>query len=1266
MQRTALSSFRLIVTLAALAALAASAFAGFSFNLGASLLIILFVAFQYNFPLNLSSSEVNLIQVVALGGGLVYGPSLACWATALGILLGYGIRILILGKPIRKTILNAGFAIGLQVIPLATVYLLGDWKKGIAFMPGGIHGAWVEALSPVLLFAVIHSTLFLLDFLLHRQLSTASFQYDIIQLALVEILPLPFVLTSALAYPQFGLGTIITLGSIPAILALFINRFTATRSGLERRLQELSLLEQISQVMRSSLDLETLLGVIHQQVTQLLGVDNFYVALYDANENRIWYPLAVKHGRRQAWSPRTLLRDRLTDRVIQSGQPIFLSPKTQEELERTGLPSSEETPYAWMGVPLISPSRTIGCLAVFSVSSEARFTQEDLNLLTILSGQVSVAIENALLFDQASRRAHQLETLNRISTLITASLDLQEVLAQVCHSVVQVSGGQHSAMFLLDPEKGQVSLAYAFSLSSQFSKVNESFSVAHNTRMRCLRTGRAVLTSTLSLSPLEADYIDSLQQEGIQSYGEFPLVTPEARIGFLAIYFDSPHSFRPEEVELLQTFASQAALAVSNARLYATTDMALSRRAYQLSILEAVGRELSAAINSERLFDLILNYALEFTNSPWGELCLYRPTERILEVKAARGYQAVRSQIPLKEGLAGKAVANHQVINSGDVKAEAGYIDLTDGQARSQLCIPLIHEGRVLGVLSLEGDRPNAYTSNDQAFVSQLATQASVAVINAELYSEIQKRLREQSILYLISTRLVENPEFEMVLQTLERSMEASFQTSAVCIYLWDDHQNAYISHFSEQTPSRAGCHLPESLSYEGLKSIHTSLLKTGPLRLVKDRGLELLGNCTDCQALVYPMVARNSQRLGLVLMHISKSQQVTEEDIQLLKAIVSQASISLQNALLFSDVTQGHDRMSAILNSVGEGILMMDSSGRILHVTQFIQTITGLGHESLLSAQLPALPENALHALGYSQIEAQELVEDLAQGQATQSPKKTIKLVEEKSEHVLDRSTSPVWGQNGRIIGWMIVLRDVTEEHQIAQARELITGTLVHDLRSPVSAILSGVDAMDEVIPIENREEIVAQSLKVARNSANRVLGLIESLLDIARMQSGTMELNMVPTDLYELAQNALGEFVTQSKEFKIQMLNQVSVDLPSVPLDASKITRVIINLVDNSIKFTPSGGCITVSAEYHSNDQIAVKVTDTGTGIPDEFREKIFERFTQVPNQRGRRRGSGLGLTFCRMAVEAHGGRIWAEARRGPEKGSIFTFTLPASTGN
>jgi signal transduction histidine kinase len=310
---------------------------------------------------------------------------------------------------------------------------------------------------------------------------------------------------------------------------------------------------------------------------------------------------------------------------------------------------------------------------------------------------------------------------------------------------------------------------------------------------------------------------------------------------------------------------------------------------------------------------------------------------------------------------------------------------------------------------------------------------------------------------------------------------------------------------------------------------------------------------------------------------------------------------------------------------------------------------------------RLAELPAEVLSCLGFSAEQIESMVNAMAQGIAPAGPRATIRIAGASPERLLERTSSLVWDRNGRVTGCSVVFRNITEELQMAKARELITETLVHDLRSPASAVSGALDVMEEAISRAGfqKDEVVNQAIEVARRGAQRVLGMIESLLEIARLQSGKIDVSHSTFHLRSLAANVLNDFMPESLENGIILRNEIPEDAPAVRGDLGKTTRVLTNLVDNAVKFTPAGGQVILSANRHTANMVAIQVSDTGPGVPEDYREMIFERFNQVPGLQGRRRGSGLGLTFCRLALEAQGGKIWYEPR--PGGGSTFVFTLP-----
>jgi PAS domain S-box-containing protein len=1228
--------------------------------------LILLVALLAYFPIGLLlKEEISLIQTITLGSGILYGPSRAGWAVTLGILVGYVATILLKNnsftsesKPFLKLLKKIGREIGLQLIPLIITLNPIYWESRGRF--NAFTFSITDVLYLTLVFAILHGSLYLVDLFLRGQTGSPTFTQDLTTVALIELIPLPFILLGTIAFPTSRLGALVAIGVLPIMMAVLLQGAGQTRQDLIRRLQDLSTLNRVSQALRASLEMDSLLPVIQEQVTKQLDVNNFYVALYDTSEKEIWYPLAVKNGVRQSW-PRRALTDRLTDRVIRERRPILLAHDASQELARIGLPPSEDAPFAWLGVPLITAERTIGCLAVFSTSPEVGFNTADLNLLTTLSGQVSVAIENALLFEQTQRRAAQLENLNRISTLITASLEPQEAFAQVCRSATQVSGGEHSAIFLIDSEQRLIRLAYSQALSDDFVKINGSFPYTDESRTRCLRTGRPTLISDISQLSQYSPFLESLTKESIRAYGDFPLVTPQGQIGFLAVYFTQPTTIPPEMSDILQTFASQAAVAVANARLYAQTDMALTRRAHQLVILENIGRELAAAIHSEGLFQMILDYALEFTNSPWGSLSISEPkTEHIL-IKASRGYRLDEIRYPTSIGVVHRVISTRQVVNIKDVRKDPDYLDLTGGASRSLLSVPLVHEQRVLGVLTLESPDLDAFSQNDQIFINQLANQAAIAVVNATLYTEARRQLKAQARLYEYSKALVGKLEVKQVLDTIVSAISEALESFETGIYLYNELTRRYELRAVSNNEYGEVTHLESHIDEPVLRRSRSKSLGTGLLQLTKgqDQPGSPLSPCRDCQVLMIPLES-GPQKLGIVIAHLPQEVQIDEINLQLPQALATQGAIAIQNAELFADVEQGRDRLEAVLDAVADGVIMVDARGTIILGNAAYQEITELPLEDIFGKRLMELDAATLKPLGLTPGTADQFAEKFGQKGRFPSPKITLQR-KTGLEKVIERFSAPVFGYGRQPIGWVIVLRDISEEHRLNQAREMITETLVHDLRSPMGAVSSALTLLEESLPEGERDPLSTQSLDIAHRSTRKVLTLIDSLLDISRLDSGRMELDVSSFSPFHLGSDLFEELTPQAKELGIVFRNEIEADAPLVYGDMEMIVRVLTNLLDNALKFTPEGGQVILSTDRLEEGKLIFKVSDTGPGVPIDYREKIFDRFTQIPGYRGRRRGSGIGLTFCKLAVEAHQETIWVEPR--PGEGSIFAFTLPTS---
>lgn len=236
--------------------------------------------------------------------------------------------------------------------------------------------------------------------------------------------------------------------------------------------------------------------------------------------------------------------------------------------------------------------------------------------------------------------------------------------------------------------------------------------------------------------------------------------------------------------------------------------------------------------------------------------------------------------------------------------------------------------------------------------------------------------------------------------------------------------------------------------------------------------------------------------------------------------------------------------------------------------------------------------------------------------------------------------------------------LERYAERRAVEHMREAMIHTMVHDLRNPLGVIYTSLQFLSgEAKTLLSPD--YQQVLDIASSNAKKMHNLINSILDVSRLESGRMPLNYTPVLLYELVAQTLQEQRPLAKEKALHLENDVPSTLPIVQMDGNLIGRVLQNLIGNAIKFTPPEGTIRVAARTLEDHTLAVEVSDTGPGIPQEIQSRLFQKFVTGKHKA---RGSGLGLAFCKLVVEAHNGHIEVDSALG--QGSTFTFTLPVDS--
>ncbi|MCS6861618.1 MAG: cell wall metabolism sensor histidine kinase WalK [Abditibacteriales bacterium] len=349
-------------------------------------------------------------------------------------------------------------------------------------------------------------------------------------------------------------------------------------------------------------------------------------------------------------------------------------------------------------------------------------------------------------------------------------------------------------------------------------------------------------------------------------------------------------------------------------------------------------------------------------------------------------------------------------------------------------------------------------------------------------------------------------------------------------------------------------------------------------------------------------------------------------------------------------EVQRERTKTKAILTSMADGVLVTDSEGAVVLYNPPFALMLGLEGEDCLGRKLrDCITSGPLLRLV-------ERIEQLPHSPYTMVAEE-LELTQPK-RIVLKAHISPVREDNGDIIGVVTVLRDITEIRDKDRERMDFIYMVSHELRSPLTSIKGFlVSLLRGVFGELTREQV--EPLKIIEDQSNRLLSLINDLLDLARLDIGQRVQQMELVQLQELLWGTVKMFEAQAREKNIALHLDVPYHLPAIEADPDNMEHVFVNLISNAIKYTLPNGKVTVRAES-TGSHVRVSVSDTGIGIPEESLPRIFDRFYRVKDPRTRDvMGTGLGLAIVKNIVEAHLGVIEVTSRVG--EGTTFTVTLP-----
>lgn len=713
----------------------------------------------------------------------------------------------------------------------------------------------------------------------------------------------------------------------------------------------------------------------------------------------------------------------------------------------------------------------------------------------------------------------------------------------------------------------------------------------------------------------------------------------------------------------------------------------LEREAADLRALTAVSRAVRSSLNIGDLFTTVYLQVVQRLKVRYFYVALIDPTnEHIIQFPLAieERRPVNRPARSLSGGLIEYIIETRSaLLFENDVQRQAAEMRLEspDPDVNSWMGVPLWSgvprsSNRPMGCIVVEARYGNQqFDARDLETLTAIAGQTGAAIHNIQQYARtdraLEQRVEQLAALARVGREITATLDIERIFALVLDSAMAVTSSRVGAIVRRSEESPETMEIVAVQG-------YPASEQYElrqwemvPLDGITGQVLQTGDAVIIDDvRSNESylpVNPNTRSQASV-PICDRQDTVAGVITLESEILAAYPPETVNFLTQLANQTTIAMRNAQLFEDVRATRDRLQSVLNSTHEGMLMIDWNGQVVLMNPQIETLTNLPHTKWTANPLTRLSQLTLEVHARLGFDKPDALLDLLNGlQTDRLPSLGPTRYQFGGRH-LERSIAPVYDDEQELIGLLIVLRDVTETAKLEEARHALSSMIVHDLRSPLAAVQGSINLVADLAadagPVSG---LIGRTAQHAARAIRRLLSMIESLLDISRMEQDRLQLDREPAAFTPIVEAVFNDLTPLAQELEVELALQMPEPAPLLDIDPDKIRRVLLNLVDNALKFTPAEETVrVVLCPPTETDSVRIEVIDRGPGIPDKQRARLFDPYTQIEEQRGRRRGTGLGLHFCQVAVSAHGGRIWIENNlneAGEIQGSVFAFTLPVA---
>jgi PAS domain S-box-containing protein len=678
-----------------------------------------------------------------------------------------------------------------------------------------------------------------------------------------------------------------------------------------------------------------------------------------------------------------------------------------------------------------------------------------------------------------------------------------------------------------------------------------------------------------------------------------------------------------------------------------------------LELLYHVSREIASAVDLQTLLEQILFLSKQNIGAVNGSIIalddIGKPVASTLIIESEIiGYSTDQLQATLDQGLAGWVVQHRQAVLIPDTSKDTRWLRRPDDAedatgSKSVVSAPFIAQDRLSGVITLVHPEPDFFTEEHRNLIQAIADQSAIAVLNTRLHADTLRQARIMTALAESARVITGSLNLSEVLQRILEQISQAIGTEAVSLALI--HHEKGILEFYASTSNlihnvigkqiKIGQGVAGWVAKEKKGIIIPDVNKDERFYKEFDKETGFKTQAIACTPIIF-----QDEIIGVVEAMNPQGGTFDPDTLQVLTGISNLAGTAIQHAQLFEAMQSAHKRYRGLFEGSINSIIISDRVGKILEANQQTSTLSQFNKDELHSSNIGMIHRIDLDVLGnkYEKVSKDSVISY-----------ESILHTKGGTEIPIMVHVQTVIIENKSLLQW--VFRDDTDLKKLDQLREDLLSMIYHDLRSPLANVVSSLDVLNTIVEFEE-ESIAIQSLfDIAVRSTKRIQRLIDSLLDINRLEAGQEAGEMKYASLPSMIHESIDTLKPIVESKKLVLTLDTPEDIPEVRVNEDMIRRVIINLVENAIKYTPTEGAVHVGTK-HDRDVVRVWVQDTGPGIPKEKQRNIFEKYTRLHGKSGPQ-GYGLGLAYCRLAIDVHGGEIWVDDV--PEGGSQFNFTLP-----